>query len=48
MKFLGILDAPPEGFRLMPSLYPAGFEVWARGSMFSPKFKYCYVRKVVA
>lgn len=48
MTFLGILDVPPKDFRRMESLSPAGYEVWARGSMFSPEFKYCYVRKMTA
>lgn len=47
MTFIGILDEPPEGFRRLPSLSPHGYEVWAKGSLFSKRFRYCYVRKVV-
>ena len=47
MTFIGILDAPPEGFRRLSSLSPHGYEVWAKGSLFSKGFRYCYVRKVV-
>ena len=43
--YLGILYAPPEGFHRMPSLTSSDFEVWARGSMFSEAFQWCYVRK---
>lgn len=44
---LGIVDTPPAGFRRMKCLnHPVdGCDIWAKGSMFSPSFTWCYVRE---
>ena len=43
--YLGVMDAPPDGFRRMRCLTHHRCEVWARGSMWSEGFRWCYVRR---
>ena len=50
MTYLGVLDAPPLGFRRMECLTndKRDCTVWAKGSLFSPDFAWCHVRREVA
>ena len=43
--YLGVMDAPPDGFRRMRCLTHHPYEVWAQGSMWSKDFRWCYVRR---
>ena len=43
--YLGVMDAPPDGFLHMRCLTHHPYEVWAQGSMWSEGFRWCYVRR---
>lgn len=47
MTYLGIMDAPPDGFRKVKSMVRQveDCEVWAKGSMFSKDFEWAHVRR---
>ncbi len=47
MTYIGVLDEPPNGFRRMKCLTNDRRDctVWARGSLFSPDFAWCHVRR---
>lgn len=44
-KNIGLVGAPPRGFKLMKKVRYGDrvWETWAKGSLFSPDFRWCHV-----